>query len=68
MLLVDAIPGGGTTKNNISTAYKTPSALIKGATINTEDDCFGETVTAPIGGFAIKTGPAGAPFLEQLPV
>ena len=70
MLLVDATTSvpPGTTKNNISTTYRTPSGLIKGATINTQDNCFGEIITAPIASFDIKTGPSGAPFLEQLPV
>ena len=70
MLLVDATTAGnppGTTKNNISTTYKTPSGLPKGATINTEDDCFGETVTAPIASFNIPAG-SGTPLLEPLPV
>jgi len=71
MLLVDATTNPASqpprTKNNISTSYKTPSGLIKGATINTEDDCFGETVTAPISSFNIPSG-NGTPVLEPLPM
>ena len=69
MLLVDATTSNppGTTKNNISTTYRTPSGAPTGATINTEDDCFGETIAAPIGSFIIPSG-SGTPLLEALPV
>ena len=71
MLLVDAttnpVSQPPRTKNNISTTYKTPSGLPKGATINTEDDCFGDPVTAPIASFNIPVS-SGTPILEPLPV
>ena len=69
MLLVDATASNppGTTKNNISTTYRTPSGAPIGATINTEDDCFDQTVAAPIGSFNIPSG-SGTPLLEPLPV